>query len=164
MRMICIKYQWCNSWGGQGAPWHFSPGNFWWPSGKREARKKGRMEKKRRKINKGKVENWKWKEEHYKMKRDPFFFFSLFKATEICFGSTKLGIFPTGKNHFTLGKKSGKMTLPPLKNIPVICPCKQAFLWLQLVALLLTLMGVQWKGLVRVWTEKVNLKLFVSNH
>ena len=27
--------------------------------------------------------------------------------------------FSTGKKHFTPGKKSGKMTLPPQKNIPV---------------------------------------------
>ena len=54
--------------------------------------------------------------------RRPFFFFfffcfSLLKTTKICFGSTKMGILP-GKKHFTLGK-SGKMTLPPQKNMPV---------------------------------------------
>ena len=27
--------------------------------------------------------------------------------------------FSTGKKHFTPGKKSGKMTLPPQKNMPV---------------------------------------------
>ena len=27
--------------------------------------------------------------------------------------------FSTGKKHFTSGKKSGKMTLPPQKNMPV---------------------------------------------
>ena len=27
--------------------------------------------------------------------------------------------FSTEKKHFTLGKKSGKMTLPPVKNIPL---------------------------------------------
>ena len=43
--------------GGSVPPWHFSPGNFCWPTGKREGRK------------------------------------SLFKTTEICFGSTKMGIF-----------------------------------------------------------------------
>ena len=49
--------------GGQSAPRNFWLGNFFWPTGKREAKKKGKMEQKRRKIEKGKVENWKWKEE-----------------------------------------------------------------------------------------------------
>ena len=58
------------------------------------------------------------------MRRVPFFFFffffgfTLFKTTEICFGSTKMGIFYREK-HFTPGKNSEKMTLPPLKNIPL---------------------------------------------
>ena len=32
--------------------------------------------------------------------------------------------FSTGKKHFMLGKKSGKMILPPQKNMPVtpLCP------------------------------------------
>ena len=48
------------------------------------------------------------------MRRGPFFRpFSLFKTTEICFGSTKMGIFYREK-------KSGKMTLPLLKNIPLM--------------------------------------------
>ena len=53
------------------------------------------MENKRRKIEKGKVENWKWKEGNLKKKKkneDRTFFFT-FKTTEICFGSTKMGIF-----------------------------------------------------------------------
>ena len=41
-----------------------------------------------------------------------FFCFSLLKTTEICFGSTKIGIFYREK-------KSGKMTLAPQKNTPV---------------------------------------------
>ena len=45
---------------------------------KKEARKKGKIEKKRRKIVKGKVEieNVRWKS--YKMRRGPFFFLSFF--------------------------------------------------------------------------------------
>ena len=46
-----------------------------------------------------------------------FYCFPLFKTTEICFGSTKMGIFYREKAFHT-GKKWG-MTLPPLKNIPL---------------------------------------------
>ena len=44
----------------------FHSGNFCWPTEKREARKRGKIENKRRKIVKGKVENWKriWKYEN----------------------------------------------------------------------------------------------------
>ena len=46
---------------------------------------------------------------------------SLFKTTEICFGYTKMGIFYREKAiYFTPGKRSGKKTLPPMKNIPVM--------------------------------------------
>ena len=48
-----------------------------------------------------------------------FFCFSLLKTTGICFGSTKCE-FSIGKKHFTPGKKSGKITLPPRKNMPVM--------------------------------------------
>ena len=44
------------------------------------------------------------------------FSFSLFKTTEFFFSLPKWE-FSTRKKHFTPGKKSGKMTLPPLKNI-----------------------------------------------
>ena len=74
------------------------------------------MEKKRRKIGKGKVENLKWKEEKFENElRTLFFplFFLLFKTTKICFGSTRLEIFYRGKKYSPPGKKSGKMTLPP---------------------------------------------------
>ena len=43
--------------GGQSSPRDFWPGNFYWPTGKREAEKIGKMEQKRRKI--GKKERWK---------------------------------------------------------------------------------------------------------
>ena len=87
----------------------FWPGNFWWPTGKKEWRKKwkrGKMEKKRRKIVKGrwKIENG--RRESMKMSRGFFFFFcfSLLKMMKICFGATKMEIcywekaFHTGKN------------------------------------------------------------------
>ena len=49
-----------------------------------------------------------------------FFFILLFtlKTTKICFKSTKMGIFYREKA-FHAGKKSGKMTLPSQKNMPV---------------------------------------------
>ena len=151
--------------------------------GKREARKKGKMEEKRRKIKKGKVENWKWKEEKLQNVERTFFYFffqffifvfifififyfiifsflfhffiSFFHFISFHFISFHfisfylfyfilffiifffcifyflllfskplkfvLGLpkwkFSTGKRHFMLGIKSGKMTFPPLKNI-----------------------------------------------
>ena len=72
--------------------------------------KRGKMEKKRRKIVEGKVENWKWKEAKL-LKWGPFFLSlsSLFKMTKNCFG----------KSISCRGKKSGKMTLPHRKKFPV---------------------------------------------
>ena len=102
--------QWRNRQGAQcPPPRDFWPGNFCWPTGEREVRKKGKMEQKIRKIKKGrwKIENGR---RSYKTRRGPFFYFilfyfSLFKKTEICFGSTKMGVFYQGKKHFTRGKK-----------------------------------------------------------
>ena len=64
--------------GGRVPPCHFSPGNFCWPTTKREARKKGKMEKKRKKNQKKgkwKIENGRGKSD--KMRRRPWgpFFF-----------------------------------------------------------------------------------------
>ena len=47
------------------------------------------------------------------------FCFSLLKTTEICFGSTIVENFYIRKKHFTVGKKSGKITLPPQKKFSV---------------------------------------------
>ena len=61
------------------------------------------------------------------MMRGPFPFFVVVVVV-FCFHFSKplkfvLGVpnwkFSTGKKHFTLGKKSGKMTLPPQKNFSV---------------------------------------------
>ena len=81
--------------GGSVTPRDFRQGKFCWPTGKKEARKKckrGKMKKKICKIVKGKVENWKWRIEKFKNEGRTFFF-SLFKTTKICFGSTKMEIF-----------------------------------------------------------------------
>ena len=81
-------------------------------------KKRGKWSRKEGKSKKGrwKIENARRKS--YKMRRGPFCF-SLFKTTEICFGSTKMWIFYREKA-FHAGKKSGKMALPPLKNMPLM--------------------------------------------
>ena len=85
-------------------------------SGKKRQGKQGKwvkIEKERRKIVKGKVENWKWKYEKVQKEARTFFFFFFFfflKTTEICFGFTRVGIFYRKKK-----KKSGKMTAPSEK-------------------------------------------------
>ena len=108
------------------------------PGEKRQARKEGKMEQKRRKIKKKgrwKIER-KWKEESYKMRRGLFifllfflsfflffFFFWLFtfRTTEICFGSTKMGIFYQEKA-FHARKKIRKTWLCPLWKIFLLRP------------------------------------------
>ena len=106
-------------------PWHFSLGNFCWPTGKREARRK-------RENAEEKKENWKRKGGKLKMEgrrvtiqneERTFFFFLLLtfqKPLKFVLGlpNTKMGIFYREKA-FYAGKKSGKMTWPPLKNIPL---------------------------------------------
>ena len=96
------------------------------------------MEQKRRKIQKKgrwKIENGRWKS--FKMRRGPFFFFVCvcvcfvfaFFFFFFAFHFSKLLKFVVGlpkqefsawKKHFTPGKKSRKMTLPPLKTIPLM--------------------------------------------
>ena len=102
-------------------------------SGKKRQGNKGKgvkIEKKRRKIENWKREGGKLKMEVGKvLKRVEdllfcfcfcffFFCFSLLKTTEICLG-TKMGIFNREKAFHAGKKKSGKMTLPPQKNMPV---------------------------------------------
>ena len=92
----------------------FWPGNFCWPTGKKEARKKGkRGENWEEKKENCKREGGKWKlEKVTKWGEGPFFFFfffffclSLFKTTKSCFGSTKMEIFCFEKA-FLSGKKN----------------------------------------------------------
>ena len=102
---------------GQSAPLTLLTGKFLLTYREKRGKEKGKMGKKEGKSKKGrgKIENctiW------------GFFcfcffwggLFSRFKTTEICFGSTKMGIFYRAKA-FHAVKKSGKITLPPLKNI-----------------------------------------------
>ena len=85
------------------------------------SRKRGKWRR-----NEGKSKRGRWKIENgrrksFKMRRGPFFFLSfflLFKATDICFGPTKLGIFCLRKN--SPREKSSKMTLPRLKILYMV--------------------------------------------
>ena len=99
-------------------------------SGKRGKEKRVKFEKKRRKIVKGKVENWKLKNGSRKIIKSgedllPFFFFlfcfSLLKTTEICFGSTKMGIFYQEKT-FHAGKKIRKNDFAPSEKYACYAP------------------------------------------
>ena len=101
LESVCLR-QWRNRrGGGRGAecPQRFLTGKFlltYWE--KRDKEKKGKgveIEKKRRKIVKGKMKIGNGSRKSYKNRWGPFFFFffSLLKTTEICFGCTKMGIF-----------------------------------------------------------------------
>ena len=72
------------------------------------------------------------------MRRGPFFFFFFFffllfnfqKPQKFVLGLPKWD-FSTGEKHFRPGKKSGKMTLPPLKNVlvtPLLTSIKGSFI------------------------------------
>ena len=95
--------------GGRVPPRDFWPGNFCWPTGKRQASKKGKMEQKGRKSEKGKVENWKWKEERLQNEERTFFFY-------------QDGNFLPGKSISRRGKNQEKW-LCPLWKIFLLHPC-----------------------------------------
>ena len=98
-------------------------------SRKKRQGKKGKgvkIEKKKRKIVKGKVGNWK----SYKEKGDDLFFFfffffffcfSVLKQTEIYFGSTKIGIFYR-EEAFHAGKKIRKNDFAPSEKYACYAP------------------------------------------
>ena len=70
----------------QSAPWHFSPGNFCWSTGKKGARKKGKMEMKRRENLKGKrwkIENG--REKGYENEQRTIYFLSFFSFLSFFF-------------------------------------------------------------------------------
>ena len=77
------------------------------------------------KIVKGKVKIENGRRESSKMRRGPFLFsFSLFKMSKISLGFTKMEI-PYREKAFHAGKKkSGKMTLPPQKNVFPVTPLR----------------------------------------
>ena len=128
------SWQWCQCSGVTGGGAKCPPETSDWEifayiSGKKRQGKK---------LKRGK--NWEEKKENCKreggklemevgkvIKRGEDFFFFAFhfwKRRKFVLGLPKRE-FSTGKNHFTSGKKSGKMTLPPQKNMPVtpLCQC-----------------------------------------
>ena len=118
----------------QSVPKTLLTGKFLLTYWEKRGKEKGKMERKRRIIGKEKVENWIWKEEmlqNDKMRTQPFFFFFFFafhfsKPLKFVLGLPKWE-FSTGKKAFRARKKKQKkwlrplwkMTLPPLKNIPL---------------------------------------------
>ena len=126
MKILIDCTQWRNSWGGgreQSASLTLLTGKFLLTyQKKREARKNGKKRKKEGKIK----ENGKFEMEGEKLQNEKrtiffFFFFLLFhfsKPLKFVLGLPKWEL-STGKKHFSSRKKSGKTTLPPLKNTPL---------------------------------------------
>ena len=125
-----LGQQWGNSRGagagsrGQSAPQHFLSGNFCGPTGKRGARKKGKMEKKKKenwkreggklKMEGGKVQNKERTFYFYLFIYLFFFFFSLFTFQNHwnLFWVYQMGIFYQEKA-FQAGKKIWKNYIAP---------------------------------------------------
>ena len=125
------REQWHNRQGAECSPRDFWLGNFCWPTGKKEAKKKGKGWKIEKKKENCKRERGKLKMEGGKVRKWFFFFFfffcfSLFKTTKICFGSTKMEIFYQEKA-FHAGKKIGKNDFAPSEKFscytPSLEPC-----------------------------------------
>ena len=110
--------------GGKVPPRDFCPRNFCWPTGKKrgkEERENGAERKENRK--KGKRKGRKLKMDGKKLQNEErTFCFSLFKTTDICFGSTKIGIFYREKS-FHAGKKIMKNYFCSLWKIFLLRPC-----------------------------------------
>ena len=108
---------------GQSAPWHFSLGIFCWPTGKRQTRKKGKIERWRGKkgIWKGRVTNWKWREKWWKWAEDLFFFLVTFFLLVFFWNHWNVfGVYPTGKKHILRWEENQeKWFCPLLENIPL---------------------------------------------
>ena len=120
--------QWRNRWGGGGVLPETSDREIssdLLPGKKRQGKRENVGEKKenqKREGGNGRRKSYK------KTTKGPFFFFFLVclfffafhfsKRLKFVLGPPKWK-FSTGKKHFMPGKKSGKMTLPPRKNMPV---------------------------------------------
>ena len=97
--------------------WEISPDQLW----KRGKGNKGKWGK-RRKIEKGKVENWKCKQEKLQNEERTFFFFffSLFTF------KNHWNLFWVNQNgNFLPGKKYQEKWLCPLRKIVLLRPCYQ---------------------------------------
>ena len=140
-KCYALLLQWRNR--GQCAhsappPRHFSQGNFCWHMGKIESKDKrgnGGEKKENYEREGGKVKKKKWKGKKYEtLPRPPFFFFFFFFCGFFfffffffllftfqnhwnLFRVYQNGKFLPGKIIFHAGSKSGKVTLPPMKNI-----------------------------------------------
>ena len=118
--------------GGRVPPRDFRPGNFCWPTGKKEARKKEKgvkIEKKRRKIVKGKVENWKWKVEKLQNEERTFFFFFLaFQNHYNLFWVYQNENFLLGKSISRREKNQEKLLCPLRKIFPLNAPAHNGIL------------------------------------
>ena len=108
---------------GQSSPWHFSHGNLCRPTGKRGARKKGKIVRKRRKIWKGK--DWRWKGEVWKWAAD--FACHFLKPL---LGSTKWTVF-TGKKYISCWGQIRKSDFPPSKKYSSYATSTIGQLWVQ---------------------------------
>ena len=123
-----IYYQWRNR-RGQSAQAETSDREIFADvSGKKRKGKNGKgvkIEKKRRKIVKGKVENWIGSRKSCKKRWGPFFFFFfffflLFKTTEIWVYQNRN--FLPGKS-ISRGEKNQEKLLCPLRRICLLRPC-----------------------------------------
>ena len=122
---MIVSNQWHYSWGrgeGESTLLTLLTRKFLVTYQEKRGMKKGENgeEKKENKKRGWKIENGRRKS--YKMRRGPLFFFffflfffSLFKTTEICFGSTKMGVFCWKKAFHTGGKNQEKWLCPSEK-------------------------------------------------
>ena len=100
--------------------------------------------KKRERKKEKRSENWEEKNEN--CKRVFFFFcFSLLKTTEICFGSTKMGIFYREKAFHAVEKNQEKW-LCPHRKICLLCTCSEKK---YIYSIAITPLHVWWQSIVK---------------
>ena len=123
----CMQWRNRRGAGGQSAPRDFWPGNREISADlygkKRQGKygKGGKMEKKKRKIVKGKVENWKWKEEKRPNWGEDLFFFKM--TNKNLFWAYQNINFPPGKRNTRWGKIRKKWFCPLRKKFCYAAGC-----------------------------------------